>query len=526
MPRSASRPSVSVLLGALALVVAMCLPVVFLTTPPLIDVLGHMGRYELQTGLDAQPWLQQLYLFRWQVIGNLGADLLVEAAEPMLGVVGATRLAVTLVPVLATSGILLLSREVHDRITPHAILALALVYALPFTWGFLNFSLAMALALLAFTLWRRLGRTRAIGLRAAIFLPIGLALWLCHTFGWAFLGILCVADSLARRRAAGAGWTGVFAGTALDNLPLLAPLLPMLAWRSGAAGAGIDGWFDIAEKAAWLISIQRLGWEWTDKLCAALLLVAVYAGWRGRGMERDRSLALAAVLALATFLLLPRQIFGSVFADMRLAPYAVMLGLLAVRTKSETRHARRGLMILALAFLGLRLILTTYIYHDRERQLEQHLTTLRVIPEHARLATLIEVPCHEEWDLPWFSHIGSVALVRRHVFANDQWANSSMNPLRVRFPAAGRYATDDRQLFYPERCGMTPTLRQSLRAIPLRAFTHVWVIGVNPKSIPARPGMDRVWSSPDAAMFRVGSPVPLAFAQQHQRISKLSKLQP
>jgi hypothetical protein len=492
------------LFGAILLVLATTLPVAFLTTPPMIDVLGHMGRYALQTGLDREPFLQTFYAFHWQVIGNLGADLLVEAFAPLLGMAGAAKLAVVLVPLLSASGILLLSRQLHGRVTPFAVVALVLIYALPFTWGFLNFSLAMGCALLAFNAWLRLGPST---LRAVLFVLVSLVVWLCHTFGWAFLGILCVADSLTRQRQQHSSIPALLLATLRDCAPLLAPLVPMSMWRSGAAGAGIDGWFDIQEKAAWLISTQRLGWEWTDKACAGVLMVLVYAGLRSRSVRVDRGLMLAAGIAFAAFLLLPRQIFGSVFADMRLAPYVLMLALVAMRDSDVAGRGRSLLMLLALAFLGFRLALTTHIYHERERDLEAHLAALQVIPEHARLATLIEVPCHWEWPLPWFSHLGSVALVRKHVFANDQWANSSMNPLQVHFAAAGRYATDDRQLFYPTRCGMRPTLAQSMRALPVRAFTHVWVVGVSPAAIPQRAGLKLAWRSADAAVFAVDRPL-------------------
>jgi hypothetical protein len=488
--------------GGVLLVLATMLPVAFLRTPPMIDVLGHMGRYELQTGLDRDPFLQMFYAFQWRVLGNLGADLLVQVLYPMLGMVGATRIAVLLVPLLGAGGILLLSRQVHGRVTPFAVLGLALIYALPFTWGFLNFSLAMSLALLAFTLWLRLGPGRR---RVVLFVPLSLGVWLCHTFGWAFLGILCTAESLARRHGENPAIRAVLLATVRDCAPLLAPLVPMLMWRSSAAGAGIDGWFDLKEKAAWLISTQRLSWEWTDKLCAGLLIVVVYAGFRNPRVAADRALALAAGLAAATFVLLPRQIFGSVFADMRLAPYALLLALLALRDTGAAR-TRTVLLTGALTFVAFRLALTGHVYREREREMEAHLGALQAIPAHARLATLIEVPCHQEWPLPWYSHLGSVALVRKHVFANDQWANSSMNPLRVHFPQAERYATDDRQLFYPPRCGMSPTLAQSLRALPLRAFTHVWIVGIAPGTIPRRSGLTPAWRSADAAVFTVDHP--------------------
>jgi hypothetical protein len=296
----------------------------------------------------------------------------------------------------------------------------------------------------------------------------------------------------------------------------------MLLWRNAATGAGIDGWFDWSQKASWLISIQRLAGKEMDKLCAAGLLLAVITGIALPRIKMNGRIGLAAAIAFAAFLLLPKQVFGSVFADMRLAPYVVMLGLLALDDGKLQRTTRVSLMLLALAFLVTRLTLTGIVYQDREHALDGQLGALSVIPERARIATLIEIPCQSEWALPWFSHIGSMAIVRKHAFANDQWANASMNPLQVHFAAAGSYATDDRQLYFPSRCGMAPELAQTLKALPLRAFTDIWVVGARPSTIPVRKGLTLRWRSGNAAVFTVDRPLPL----QPQRIRKLSKLQP
>lgn len=506
-------------LAAALLVVLMTLPVLFLHTPPFVDVLGHMGRYALQTDLAGEPYLQQFYSFDWHVIGNLGADLLVEVMHPMLGVMGATRLAVVLVPLLASAAILTLSRQVHGRITPFAVAALTLVYGLPFTWGFLNFSLSMATALLAFALWLRMGHGRS---RALVFMVVSLGVWLCHTFGWAFLGILCTAESLSSGWRAGRALSHTLLATLRRGWPLLTPLAPMLLWRSTATGAGIEGWFDWHQKFTWLISIQRLAWVWPDILCAITLLIVIAVSVFVRQVAADRRLALAAGISLAAFLLLPKQIFGSVFADMRLGPYVIIVALLALDDHRLRGRLGSTLMLLAVLFLAGRLALTGLVYHQREQILDRQLVAISAVPENARLATLVEIPCQDEWALPWFSHIGSTAIVQRLAFANDQWANASMNPLQVHFPAAGTYATDDRQLFFPDRCEKSPRLAEALRAMPMRAFTHVWIVGVAPTAIPPRDGLALAWHSDDAAVFTVDHPISV----RSRRISKLSKLQP
>src|SRR3546814_6386990 len=63
-------------------------------------------------------------------------------------------------------------------------------------------------------------------------------------------------------------------------------------------------------------------------LCALLLLLIVAAH---RSQFRwNRSLSVAAALFLACFLLMPRIVFGSAYADMRIVPFMIALAVLAV----------------------------------------------------------------------------------------------------------------------------------------------------------------------------------------------------
>ena len=58
-------------------VFATALPLLYPPIPPLVDLLGHMGRYRVELDLGHSPWLQHYYDYHWAAIGNLGVDLLV-----------------------------------------------------------------------------------------------------------------------------------------------------------------------------------------------------------------------------------------------------------------------------------------------------------------------------------------------------------------------------------------------------------------------------------------------------------------
>ena len=86
----------------------------------------------------------------------------------------------------------------HGRIPATALFALPLAYCFPLQFGFVNFMLSMAIALPSFALWLRLGRLGKLRLRAAIFVPLSCALWVCHTFGWGVLGVLAFSAEMVR----------------------------------------------------------------------------------------------------------------------------------------------------------------------------------------------------------------------------------------------------------------------------------------------------------------------------------------
>ena len=85
-------------------VVAMALlamvPLVWPNIPPLVDLPGHMGRYRVQLDLHTYPWLTDWYDFHWQLIGNLGIDILVQIFAPLLGLELTVKLIVMAIPAL------------------------------------------------------------------------------------------------------------------------------------------------------------------------------------------------------------------------------------------------------------------------------------------------------------------------------------------------------------------------------------------------------------------------------------------
>ena len=276
----------------LALLVALsAAPLLWPSLPPLTDALGHLARYHVELAIDTSPYLKQFFAFRWALLGNLGVDLLVIPLAPIFGLQLTVKLIAMLIPVLTAAGLILVAREAHGGpkaggVPPTIGFALPLAYGFPFQFGFLNYTLSMALALLAFALWLRLGRAGRYRLRSGLFLAIAPLIWLCHVYGWGVLGLLCFSAELVRDRGQG-------------RQPLACDLAR--AARDAAAGAAADPDGAVAQRRGGGADRRLVQLHLQAQLFhpgAARQLEAVRSRQRGAAVDRDPAAGDDAVAAL------------------------------------------------------------------------------------------------------------------------------------------------------------------------------------------------------------------------------------
>ena len=494
--------------AAMALLAAV--PLIWPDIPPLVDLPGHMGRYRVQLAHGQVPWLGDWYNFDWQLIGNLGIDLLIVPLEPLMGLEPAVKLIVLLTPVLIATGLLWIAREVHGRIPATALFALPIVYSFPFHFGFVNFALSMALALNAFALWLRLARMGRLRLRAVLFVPIGLLLWICHTYGWGLLGVLAFAGELIRQwdrhpdlrdKWKAPFWAGIHC------LSLFPPVLLMLLWRSGGHVGGQTGdWFNWRAKMQWVTMIFRDRWELFDMATLATLFLVLLKGLRDPNIQYSRHLSISALFLIAVFLLLPRIVFGSAYADMRLAPFALGIALLALRPKPGIPMRHAALMAAAgLAFFGVRIAATTYSFWLYDRSYDRELAALDHLPQGARLITFIGETCRHEWTMSRLEHLPGIALERRLAYANDQWSMAGAQLLTVRLKGARGFNHDPSQIVTDVKCAREwwRPIAVSLVRFPRQTYDYVWVVEPPAYDRRLEAGLIPIWRRGTSALFRV-----------------------
>jgi len=492
----------------LALVLLSCVPLLWPDVPPLLDLPGHMGRYRVQLDLATSPDLQQYFGFDWQVIGNLGVDLLVEALAPLIGLEAAVKLIILTIPPLTVGGLFWVAYEVHGRIPPTAMFAAPFAYCFPFLFGFVNFALAMALALVSFGLWLRLGRLDHVRLRAALFAPISLLLWIVHAFGWGTLGVLCFSAELVRQHDHGRNFFSAGFRAGLHCLALLPPIVLMFLWRSNAAGQTAD-FFNWRRKLDWLTMALRDRWEWFDVgalVLVILLLLWSIAAWRK--VTWSRNLAASFLFLTLVYILLPRIVFGSAYADMRLAPYLFAIAIVAIRFKEESSFTLQRVIALAgLAFFLVRTGGSTVSAWLYDQRYDRELAALDHVPRGARMVSFVGRPCVEPWGMSRLLHLPGLAIVRNNAFSNDQWTMAGAQLLHVRYRPGWPFIRDATQVVTAYRCPreVWRPIDAALELFPRDAFDYVWLIDPPPYDPKLTEDLVPVWRSGTSVLYRVES---------------------
>lgn len=499
--RRGLSPATCLLLVMLALV-----PLLLPAVPPLTDLPGHMGRFLIQMDGGRSADLARWYSFRWGLLPNLGTDILAWVIEPLIGLGPTMKVIAMLIVALQAAGYLLLSRVAHGRVEATAIFAIPLALGAPFQFGFLNFTFATALATLALALWLSPAMTRAPVRRWVLFSLIGTVVWVSHLAAWSVLCVLVGCCELAaRHERTGRVWPSLAGGFVASSC-LLVPQLASFALPGPGERLPTGGWFEMGVKLHHVANVLSDRWEAWDMLCAAALAVLIVHAWRSPRYELHKGLALGACALLALFFAMPGTVFGSAFADMRLMPTIFALALICVRPSVEAGAAiRHRLLWAALAFAALRLVGSTVSMALWDREITAEQSVLQVVPRGGQLVTLVALPCRPlvMQGRVRDTHVGSYALIRRHAFANDQWAMPGGQLLTIHNPLAGPFQDASTATTIAETCQGRNLHMDAVADIPA-AVPLLWVVWHTPE-LPM-PGWREMRRSGNSVLYRRQTP--------------------
>ncbi|MBU6207539.1 MAG: hypothetical protein KGQ42_07625, partial [Alphaproteobacteria bacterium] len=308
-------------MGMALLLLLAALPLLWPPVPPLVDLPGHLGQYTLMLANGHDPALARYYSFHWRLIGNLGVEGLVWALGPLIGLEPAVKLIILLIPVLTVAGIMAVARSLYGRVPPVTLFALPFAYSFVFQYGFVNYCLAQALALLLFAVWLRTSRDGVRWPQQLALVPLDLLLWLVHMQGWLLLGMMIFSASVVQARQAGAGWGAALIKALIACLPLALPVFVMLYFiLVGHGNAPPFGWFNMPVKLLFVLLALLDHWQMFDVLCMALVLALLLIARRIPGLRfNPLALSIAAACAFAV-IILPFGAMSGANVDTRFIP--------------------------------------------------------------------------------------------------------------------------------------------------------------------------------------------------------------
>ncbi len=457
---------------ALVLGLAACLPVLVARYPQMSDYPAHLARYYVMLDAGRSPALAHWYRFRWEWTGNVGVDLLIWPFAAMFGVEQGARVIAGLIPPLTALGILAIELSLRRRVTPSSMIAFAFIWSPMMLIGLLNFTLGLALALLAFALWVRLEGRADGGLgRGALFLPIGVVVWLCHLSAWGVLGVMVFCYEWRQRgllKAIVAPW------------PLLLPLLPMMLGPI-LQGNGTSSHFSYGsavltyKMAIWMRNMRDTSYV-VDMASTTLVLGLIVVAICLRRF--DGRLGAAALIMLAMSLAMPRHVSGGDYADFRMISTGLMLAALAI----DWPWPRWAIWIAPLLYVG-RLAITTLSWQADSAQTAALLQALDHVPQGANVASAVLVPA-DAWRLDHFEHIGDYAVLRRDAMVNANFAVPHVHMLHLR---QGSFADPSHRV--RQSSGLPVDLAHFG---PARNADFLWYVGIRPPaSLP--PGAQVIW---------------------------------
>lgn len=391
---------------AIPIVLALLSSAPFWVTPYpyLIDYPSHLARFHVM--LSSDPALKANYDFHWQLIGNLGTDLLMVPLSPIIGIDNAAFLIAALIAPLTVLGIFDVSRSLGRPNGGGAFLALPLVFAQTFLLGFLNYSLGLALAFFAFAAW-----IRSDGRKPLIFCLIAWLIWVCHMAAWASLAVMCGGYELSRTRKP--------AELIKRLLPLALPAIMLLISGARYMPKPVSPWTD--KLRIWFGVLGYRNFT-LDVFILAVIVSTLLMAARSN-LRFDPRVGIPALLFAILTLIVPPGLGGGDLADLRLAPIALILAALSLEWNSP----------IAWAFVALFAIKVTAMASDWREQGADYARSLRAldfIPRGAKVRVVVIESKGARTQSP-FEHFTGYAVGIKGALVNSNFAIPGVHLLSV-----------------------------------------------------------------------------------------------
>jgi hypothetical protein len=247
--------------------------------------------------------------------------------------------------------------------------------------------------------------------------------------------------------------------------------------------------------------------------------------WLTRQLAVDAAVLIAAGLLWLAFVVLPPEMLGSSFADVRLVPLAALVTLLAVApTLGKSRWAEALVLVVALGVGGVKTGALLNEWQSQQPKIDNIVQAMKKIPTGSTLFAATAAPytsmvlsvagARETWQPP-LKHVASYASVFGSVFVPMTFADPHKQPM-VMMPdyLAVKNLQGDNPFKVPQPADLVAvakrlTVQINKRGGPNLGGVFLLVVGTDRyTALPALTGFTVFFMGEGFVIFQATSPVP------------------
>ena len=433
----------------LVMLAALTVPILAVAVPPLTDYPNHLARCYILAFRKSDPVLSQMFSVHWRIIPNIGVDLVLPALMHAFPPLIAGRVMLALCLLLPVSGAVALSYAYFRQRSFWQIAAGFAAYNALFFLGFMNFELAIGIALWGGAAWVRY-REQHLSATVALGALIATIAFFFHLVGFCLFALLIGTYELEVIFRAGLR-TPVAVKIAATRVVLLAATIavPAMLYVLSPFGkvAGAIEWARFKDKVYnLLVPFQDYSF-WLDALLIAPVIAFLLLCILTRRARLSPAGLLSSLILLFGYAVMPRGMKGGYFADLRMP---IMLGFMIFAAFSPVRLTSRQKLAAAFLFAALflaRIAFITTVWLQAQRDVSDVRQVIASVPSgSAVLAADVTWHDNPEWfsSMPrsrWlphltvtYTHLAAFVLLDRRAFWSNIFAAQAQQPLQIKEP--------------------------------------------------------------------------------------------
>lgn len=404
----------------LILFLAVISPLLFIEIPPLVDLPNHLARWHILANFETESALQKNYQISSVITPNVLVDWILTPLVRIWCVYEVGRAFIVVTMALTYAAVLALHFRFFSQLTLWPAIALPILYNHAMSWGFINFSFGIALALLFFACWLYLNIRNVWGQFCTLSVFSGV-LYLTHMLAFGTFAAITVAHRLSVEYSRGELRRWRFLGQfAIIFSPFV---IALFVYFFSLYGDGLNGEKTIQYGGLWYKEILFLSPFWFtggmwDKLIFFSYFILGISILSSRNLIFEKHMITPIIVLIIICISMPETLFGVTGVDFRFPPILLMLAIAATRPRRVTGFALRAVVPVAIcSVIALRTATLWPPLQAGNEQFIEFREATSEIPEGTRvLATLDEEPGRLELPTRAYWHLVQIAVIERNVF--------------------------------------------------------------------------------------------------------------